>query len=560
MSRLTTIMRSAPKRVSALLAVIGAVLLAPALLHAWGPDRPTYTIDHPADHVTFNSITNNPNIGDERNFVNIRESGTQNLWTDNQKVQEGKTYTVRLFVHNNAATSLNASGKGIAKDVVANVNLPTTTGKSIQVDGMVSASNASPKKVWDQAVFSSDKDFNLALVPGTLKYENNKGVFNLPASLLTSTGAKLGYDKMDGTIPGCFQYSGYVSFQVKPQFAKKADFTVKKEVSKHGANQWVENYTAKPGETVDYLVEYKNTGEVQQDNVMLIDKLPAGMTYVPGSSVLGNALHPAGIKTNDGITDKGLNIGSYGPGGNAWVIFSAKVADKEDLKCGPNTLKNVASAQTDYGTKSDDANVNVEGDVCTNPVYTCDGLTVTKVSRTSFNFKTAYTVKDATFKHVTYVVKDAQGKEVYRGENANYTQEKEGKYTVQAFVTVTVNGSDKTVTSESCTKPFEVVPLPPNSIEVCELATKTIVTIKEDDFDASKYSKNLDDCKEKMCPIPGKENLPADSKDCKEVPPVTPTELPHTGPTETIMSVFGLGALIASVGYYVSSRRALLGR
>ncbi len=445
MSRLTTIMRNAPKRASAVLAMIAAAVIVPAALFAWGPDRPTYTIDNPADHVTFDSITNNPNIGDERNFVGIRETGTQNTWTDNMNVQDGKTYTVRLYVHNNAATSLNASGKGIAKDVTAKVNLPTTTGKSIQVDGQISASNATPKDVWDQATFKSSQDFNVAYVKGSLKYENNAfGAAGtaLPESIFTNTGAKLGYDKLDGTIPGCFQYAGYVTFQVKPQFAKKADFTVSKEVSKHGDNKWVENYAAKPGETVDYLVEYKNTGDVQQDNVQLVDKLPAGMSYVNGSSVLGNALNPSGIKTNDGITGKGLNVGSYGPGGNAWVIFSAKVAETKDLECGPNTLKNVVSAETDYGTKSDDANVTVSGDEC---------------------------------------------KEV-------------------------------------------------SHIKVCDLTTKKIVTIDENDFDSSKYSKDLSDCTE------------------------APAELPHTGPTETILSIIGLGALIASAGYYINSRRALLGR
>lgn len=36
----------------------------------------------------------------------------------------------------------------------------------------------------------------------------------------------------------------------------------------------------------------------------------------------------------------------------------------------------------------------------------------------------------------------------------------------------------------------------PKNIQVCELATKKVITIREDQFDASKHSKNLDDCKE----------------------------------------------------------------
>ena len=78
MSNVLHLLRNAPKRTSAVIAVVAAVVAVPAMLLAWGPTRPTYTIEHPADHVTFNSITNNPNIGgDERDFVGIREKGTE---------------------------------------------------------------------------------------------------------------------------------------------------------------------------------------------------------------------------------------------------------------------------------------------------------------------------------------------------------------------------------------------------------------------------------------------------------------------------------------------------
>src|SRR5690606_36067019 len=36
------------------------------------------------------------------------------------------------------------------------------------------------------------------------------------------------------------------------------------------------------------------------------------------------------------------------------------------------------------------------------------------------------------------------------------------------------------------------------------------------------------------CPIPGKEHLPKDSPECKEVPPTPPTELPKSGPAQVI--------------------------
>ncbi|MGH7218353.1 MAG: LPXTG cell wall anchor domain-containing protein, partial [Candidatus Microsaccharimonas sp.] len=179
-------------------------------------------------------------------------------------------------------------------------------------------------------------------------------------------------------------------------------------------------------------------------------------------------------------------------------------------------------------------------------------------------------------------------------------------------ITVSVDGVEKTVTSENCKGSFKVKDVPPKDIKVCELATKKIITIKETDFDASKHSKNLKDCETvivkdiKVCELATKKIITIKETDfdaskhsknladCKETPPakievcdittktivtineadfdankhttdlskceetpVTPPELPQTGAGENIVAIVGLGALIASLAYYIASRRAL---
>lgn len=364
MGKLFTAIQHAPKRAAAIVTILVAAVVVPATLVAWGPTRPTFTIDNPADHITFNSITNNPNIGDERNFVGIRETGTNNTWTDNMDVQPGKSYTVRMYVHNNAASSLNL----VAENVTAKFNLPTETGKSIQVNGFLSASNATPQEVYDHATFTNDTNFNLAYQPGTLKYENNAfGASGtaLNESIFTSAGVKLGYDKLDGKIPGCFQYAGYVSFVVKPQFPESSsDFTIKKQVRKDGATDgFKESVNVAPGDTVNYRVEFKNTGAGQLDDVVIKDTLPAGMSFVPGTVKILNANNPGGAVVNNGdkLVSSGINIGDYTGGSNALVIFDAKVKANDELPaCGTNTLVNTASAQpANKSGKADTANVVV---------------------------------------------------------------------------------------------------------------------------------------------------------------------------------------------------------
>lgn len=372
------------KQLLTALAIVATAIAVPTALFAWGPTRSTYTVEVPADHITFNSITNNPNIGDERNFVGIRETGTTNAWSDNITAVKGKQYTVRMYVHNNAAENLNL----VAENVTAKFNLPTTTAKSIQIEGFLSSSNATPTEVYDEATITSSEDFNLAYVSGSLKYENNFYGANgiaLPESIFTSTGARIGYDNLEGgKIPGCFQYAGYITFTVTPQFAETPTFTISKQVHKTGVSgNWAETVNVKPGDSVDYLITYKNTSSIAQNDVTIYDTLPADVTYVAGSTVLTNGNYPSGKKVSDGVTTSGIDIGDYAADATAYIKFSAIVDSNDNLtNCGINNLTNTAKITTAYGSKEDTAEVTVTKTCKTTPPelpHTGIGETVTAV-------------------------------------------------------------------------------------------------------------------------------------------------------------------------------------
>ena len=71
--------------------------LAPFKAQAWGPERTTYTNEVPASRAVFNSITNNAAVGDEREFVRIREKNSGKKFTADTEdkgflVEPGKTY------------------------------------------------------------------------------------------------------------------------------------------------------------------------------------------------------------------------------------------------------------------------------------------------------------------------------------------------------------------------------------------------------------------------------------------------------------------------------------
>jgi hypothetical protein len=187
----------------------------------WGPERPTYGNDALPTSNTFNVYRDNPKIGDERTFVGIRDAAAaERVWHNRLEMEPGKTYHVRVYVHNGA----NAAANQVATGVRVSLNLPTCTGHAIALDGFITSDDAFPREVYSKVVVWSRRDFNLAYVADTAVYETNKsprGGFPLvgASGLFTSKGVLVGYDKLDGRVKGGYEYDGYLMFQIRPQFA-----------------------------------------------------------------------------------------------------------------------------------------------------------------------------------------------------------------------------------------------------------------------------------------------------------------------------------------------------
>ena len=346
-------------------AIISGATLAPAAVMAWGDSasgRTVYTLDEInagklGDTITFNSITNGK-IGDERNFVGAKLStDTSNVWKANEiSVKDGDIVTIRLYVHNNSPKG----EKKIAEGVSANFSLPTTVAKSHTVIGYLNSSNATPNRYWDEVKLTSSDDFYMEYVEGSAKYTNSKmGTVALSNNIINSA-VTLGYEKLDGKIPGCYQYDGQVTIQVK--IHKSVTAKLAKTVRIKGAKGWNESVEAKIGDEVEFQIEYVNLTSEKVDNVMIRDVLPTNLEYVKDSTVLYNSNYQNGTKVVENtLTTSGINIGSYGVNGNAYVRFTAKVVNKS-LACGNNQLVNWASSTVNSKVTKDDASVMVKRD------------------------------------------------------------------------------------------------------------------------------------------------------------------------------------------------------
>ncbi|TAH33761.1 DUF11 domain-containing protein [Candidatus Saccharibacteria bacterium] len=466
-----------PKKALLAAALVVAVFGVTAVAKAWGPDRPTYTVDHPADHVTFNSITNNPNYGDERTFFDVKDATntSEGGFKDNINVTDGQELLLRVYVHNNAATSLNGAnndGVGVAKDAKVRIFLPTASANALRANAYISASNASPAEVNDTVDFAAGSQFGISYVPGSAVMYTNavpKG-FALSDSIVT-TGAPVGYTGANGTIPGCFQYTGIVTIKVK---VKAPAYSLQKSVRVSGTNDsFAKEVTVKPGQKVDYALNFKNMGSTRLNEVVLGDKLPAGMTYDKGTTqMIASTTGNKWTAASDGITTGGIIIGNFDPMVNnvpssGVVKFTATVPAEKDLKCGMNELVNTGYAKPkDLGTIEDTAVVKVNREckpTPETPKYSCDLLTVTKGDNRTIKASVAYTATTgATLKTVTYNFGDNSTPLTTDKTSVNYTYAKDGTYTVTATLTFRVNDADKTgVTSAACAQTVTFTTTPP---------------------------------------------------------------------------------------------------
>ena len=356
-------MRSSARRIFPVIGAVVAGALSLGQIHGaahaegietWGPkNRPTYTWSNPADHVTFNSMTDNPEIGDESNFVRVRKVGSQDKFSNNVTVEPGSEYEVFVYYHNNASATLNdGDHRGIAQNVRLRMDKITDrleAGHAAVIKGTISASNATPKEVWSTSYLHAKETVSLRYVPNSAKLSNsgslNGSTLNDDALFGKDGGTFLGYTKNYwGAIPGCNEYAGYVKFRIK---ADKAGFTGEKMASKENMNDYRTEITVAPGETIDFKLRYKNTGTTIQRGVSAYDLLGTGMTAIPGTTFLKTPRSAGFEKEN--LFKNGFNIGDYNAGEEAFITYKVKFSEDEKIfPCGDTvTYNNSAIAVLD---------------------------------------------------------------------------------------------------------------------------------------------------------------------------------------------------------------------
>lgn len=384
-----------------LLAFVGVVLGGAAIISvgsepvlaadtaSWGPqDRTLFTWDSPASYPVFNSMSDNPDLESETNFVRIRKAGSGDAFGDSVKLEVGEEYEVYAYVHNNASESLNASGAGIAENVRLAMELPEKiTGGTVGiVKGTISSTNTTPRAVWDTAYMESDQTVYLRYVNNSAKmnyastsYCTANGTLLSGTALFSEDGARLvcwpEEDEGWGRIPGCNNFAGYVTFNF---VVDQPLFYIENEVSEQGKNNWVDTITAKPGEVLDFKTHYKNWGTTEQTSVTICEDGGNGLLPVNGSVRIAVSYSDEVTTADDTMFDKDLCmvVGDFQPEDEFDVTYKMRLSEDEEIfPCGQTVTHNDVTVATANGSEYDRVKITVNRE--------CEGAeTVTAIPST----------------------------------------------------------------------------------------------------------------------------------------------------------------------------------
>lgn len=341
------------------------------VMSGWGDSdggRPSYSVsqaeyNYLGNQIVFNSISREHSPGDcraaypgdEKDFVRVCQPDTDpddnSSWeSEHIDVEDVKSYMIKLYISNNNCNKYDA----VAKDTKVALSIPSYSDIQIPVRGYIESSNATPAKYWDSVTFHSNRPFHLEFKPDTAMLRNDSiGVNGLQlsndiVSKAVEGGTLIGYDDLDGEIPGGSQYSSEVTAWINVIYDL---YGVEQKVRKLGDKTWAEFIYAEVGDRVEFQIEYNNASIKKQTNVMIRDILPGNFKYVPGTTKIYNSNYPnwATLTPDGDIVTRGVNISSYTgspdgtDGGNAFVRFTAEVVDT-DLAYGENFIYNWSQA------------------------------------------------------------------------------------------------------------------------------------------------------------------------------------------------------------------------
>lgn len=192
----------------------------------------TYTLSTPPKLPVLNSITNNPDFN-EIAFIEVKDVNSKESDYLGVSLEPGHEYEVTIYCCNDMVVDDIGEDQGIATNVRIAVDLPkkyTSQTPSRSVGGYfllydhIGATiayndgvNDAPQVVSACSEVFSDKTLKIKYVPGSAKILSAGKVneSKLSDHLFRPQGIPIGYDALDGQLPGGREYACIVTFRFR---------------------------------------------------------------------------------------------------------------------------------------------------------------------------------------------------------------------------------------------------------------------------------------------------------------------------------------------------------
>ena len=307
----------------------------------------------------FTPYTHEQTEGHDYYLLDVKNNTQGTSWGSYFVAQPGDVLTFSVYYHNGVLNT-------VAGNTTLKVSLPQNGDSYYQnVTAYLwadNAENATPANPMTQSLtIRLASQTSLQVIDGSVKwFPNQKNSSDPPTPLpYGQNGSELfGAGLRIGDILGCWEYSGFVNFQVKvleqipPPPPPTLDLSISKQVKNisNGQTFYSETTSADPGDQVSFQIRIQNTGNGALNNLYFHDSLPYYLNYNAGSATIdGNNLSDSFITT-------GVNIGSLGVGNSHTIVFTASVSSSASNQ----TLINTAYARADrVSEKNDSATVYV---------------------------------------------------------------------------------------------------------------------------------------------------------------------------------------------------------
>ncbi|MEO8104757.1 MAG: hypothetical protein ABI602_00270 [Candidatus Saccharibacteria bacterium] len=277
---------------------------------------------------------------------------------------------------------------------------------------------------------------------------------------------------------GVFQYAilaacgnPVVATPTRTPTPKLPSYTLNKLVAEKGSTTFTKNVDVTAGTHVIYRVTVASTGAAPVMNLVVSDKLPAHVSYVPGTLTRDGAAIAGTSFFSNGVT-----VSSLANGTTTVFQFEAIVgADDTTATCTPASLTNVSNT-TATSLPGNTSSATVNEKCVTTPV--CTDLDITQAGRQVTVSKFEFQANGATFVNAVVNWGDTTSTGALSDQTKVIGQQhtfdvSQVSPTISVAITFTQNGKTIVATGVNCQKPvvFPATPVTPPTTPVTPVAT-----------------------------------------------------------------------------------------